>query len=43
VALARRQLIWFRSNTQMNWFAIDELDSKTIFDQCITKIKSLAP
>jgi tRNA dimethylallyltransferase len=41
VALARRQLIWFRSNTQMNWFAIDELDSKTIFDQCITKIKSM--
>jgi tRNA dimethylallyltransferase len=43
VALARRQLIWFRSNTQMNWFTIDELDSKTIFDQCIAKIKSLAP
>ncbi|MBP9093215.1 tRNA (adenosine(37)-N6)-dimethylallyltransferase MiaA [bacterium] len=41
VALARRQLIWFRSNMQMNWFAIDELDSKTIFEQCITKIKSL--
>ncbi|MDP3508308.1 MAG: tRNA (adenosine(37)-N6)-dimethylallyltransferase MiaA [Candidatus Melainabacteria bacterium] len=43
VALARRQLIWFRSNTQMNWFAIDELDNKTIFDQCIAKIKSLSP
>ncbi len=41
VALARRQLIWFRSNTQMNWFAIDELDSRAIFDQCITKIKSM--
>ena len=41
VALARRQLIWFRSNSEMNWFAIDELDSKTIFDQCISKIKSL--
>jgi tRNA dimethylallyltransferase len=41
VALARRQLIWFRSNTQMNWFAIDELGSRAIFDQCITKIKSM--
>jgi len=41
VALARRQLIWFRSNTQMNWFAIDELDNKAIFEQCITKIKSM--
>ncbi|MFA7338819.1 MAG: tRNA (adenosine(37)-N6)-dimethylallyltransferase MiaA [Candidatus Obscuribacterales bacterium] len=41
VALARRQLIWFRSNSEMNWFAIDELDSKTIFDQCISKIKSM--
>lgn len=41
VALARRQLIWFRANTHMNWFAIDELDRKTIFEQCITKIKSM--
>ena len=43
VALARRQLIWFRANPEMNWFSIDELDSKTIFDQCITKIKRIKP
>ncbi|MFA6212851.1 MAG: tRNA (adenosine(37)-N6)-dimethylallyltransferase MiaA [Candidatus Obscuribacterales bacterium] len=42
VALARRQLIWFRSNTQMNWFAIDEQDKEAIFDQCLTKIKSIS-
>ncbi|CAN5365340.1 tRNA (adenosine(37)-N6)-dimethylallyltransferase MiaA [soil metagenome] len=41
VALARRQLVWFRSNPEMNWFAIDEIDSKAIFDQCITKIKAI--
>jgi tRNA dimethylallyltransferase len=29
--LARRQLIWFRANTDMNWFEIDRINDDQLF------------
>jgi tRNA dimethylallyltransferase len=40
VALARRQLIWFRSNAEMNWAQIDQIDNSEILENSLRTISS---
>lgn len=40
VALARRQLIWFRANRDMHWLAIDQYVKNELLDQCKNIISS---
>jgi len=41
--LARKQLIWFRSNKKINWFAIDQLPFAKIVEQTYHLISGRAP
>lgn len=34
--LARKQLLWFRSNKKINWFAIDQVSFEQIFEQAVS-------
>jgi tRNA dimethylallyltransferase len=31
--LARRQLMWFKTNDEINWFAVDKISKEEIFDR----------
>ncbi len=39
IQLARKQLIWFRGNPAMKWFAIDTMDKATLNDAVASYIK----
>jgi len=38
--LARRQLIWFRANRSIRWFAIDELDGRQLLSSVLQAIET---
>jgi tRNA A37 N6-isopentenylltransferase MiaA len=33
--LARKQMLWFRANKQINWFAVDQLSPQNILEKAI--------
>lgn len=37
--LARRQLMWFKANENMNWFAVDEIDRANLIDGVMERLK----
>jgi len=39
IQLARKQLIWFRGNPAMKWFAIDKMDKAMLNDAVVAYIK----
>jgi len=41
--LARRQLIWFRANSQMNWFEIDRIDCDQLFSLVHARVSESLP
>lgn len=37
--LARRQLMWFKANENMKWFAVDEIDRANLIDAVVRELK----
>jgi len=40
--LARRQLIWFRANKEINWFNVDEIPKNILLEQSLQLLKKSA-
>ena len=38
--LARRQLIWFRANPEITWFAVDQSSARDLRDRVISRVQA---